>query len=134
MGCRHGRSVLIRCIRVVPRYREVMDRSVILSSGHHGSEGFFLKKCSGKSCSLENQKRGPVSDSDGVTGARRHIGALLWNMPVDRTSEAVEKNPTAPGGQGGLPPLGCLPLWGREGVTLVISTPDKKNPEGFHHS
>jgi hypothetical protein len=80
---------------------------------------------------VRKPKDGTVSDSDGVTGARRHIGALLWNMPVDRTSEAVEKNPTAPGGQGGLPPLGCLPHWGREGVTLVISTPYKKTRRDF---
>ena len=31
-----------------------------------------------------------------------------------------------------LAPLGCLPLWGREGVTLAISTPVEK-PEGISH-
>jgi hypothetical protein len=34
-------------------------------------------------------------------------------------------------GSGGLAPLGCLPLWGREGVTLAISIPAKKNSKGF---
>jgi hypothetical protein len=34
-------------------------------------------------------------------------------------------------GSRGLALLGCLPLWGKEGVTLAISTPAKKNSKGF---
>jgi hypothetical protein len=30
--------------------------------------------------------------------------------------------------------LGCLPLWGREGVTLAIFTPAQKNARGFLQS
>jgi hypothetical protein len=41
-----------------------------------------------------------------------------------------EKNPTVMGSRG-LVPLGCLPLWGREGVTLAISTPAQKTKKGF---
>jgi len=27
----------------------------------------------------------------------------------------------------GIPPLGCLPLWGREGVTLIIPGKHERN-------
>jgi len=37
-------------------------------------------------------------------------------------------------GSRGLAPLDCLPLWGREGVTLAISSPTKKNARGFLRS
>jgi hypothetical protein len=33
------------------------------------------------------------------------------------------KSPFENGGSRGLAPLGCLPLWGREGVTIVIPHP-----------
>jgi hypothetical protein len=54
-----------------------------------------------------------------------------WSIGVDRTSGCGEKF-NALGGQGGLPPLGCLPLWGREGVTLAIPR-QLKNSEGISH-
>ena len=34
----------------------------------------------------------------------------------------------------GLAPLGCLPLWGREGVTLAISTPAQKIRGDFYRA
>ena len=34
-------------------------------------------------------------------------------------------------GSRGLAHLGCLPHWGREGVTLAISAPNSKNLEGI---
>jgi hypothetical protein len=34
----------------------------------------------------------------------------------------------------GLAPLGCLPLWGREGVTLAISTPAQKTRGDFNRA
>ena len=37
-------------------------------------------------------------------------------------------------GSRGLVPLGCLPHWGREGVTLAISTQVKKTRKGFLQS
>jgi hypothetical protein len=51
--------------------------------------------------------------SDGATGARRLVGA----RPVEH---AVFENFTEWGSRGHAP-LGCLPLWGREGVTLANS-------------
>ena len=41
-------------------------------------------------------------------------GLAPWSMAVDRTSAAFEKNPTVPGGQGGLP-LGLPPPLGERG-------------------
>jgi hypothetical protein len=52
--------------------------------------------------------------SDGATGAHRLVGA----RPVEH---AVFENLTEWGSRGHAP-LGCLPLWGREGVTLANST------------
>ena len=78
-------------------------------------------------------KEETVSDSDGATGAHRLVGARPVEHGCRSFFGSVEKNPTALGGQGGLPPLGCLPLRGREGVTLAISTPVSKNSEGISH-
>ena len=57
-------------------------------------------------------------------------GLARWSMA---TSATFEKNGTALGGQGASP-LGCLPHWGREGVTLAISTPAQKTRKGFLQS
>jgi len=75
---------------------------------------------------LENQKRGPVSDSDGATGAHRLVGA----RPVEHGCEpyfgSVKEKSNSLMGVKGACPLGCLPHWGREGVTLAISTQSRK--------
>ena len=57
-------------------------------------------------------------------------GLAPWSMAVDLGS--MEKYPTALGGSMGLAPLGCLPLWGREGVTLAISSPAQKTRGDFY--
>ena len=61
-------------------------------------------------------------------------GFAPWSMAVDRTSAALKKNPAAHGGSRGLAPLGCLPHWGREGVTLGIVHASSKNARGFLQS
>jgi hypothetical protein len=45
------------------------------------------------------------------------------------------KNPDKRGGKGMLP-LGCLPLWGREGVTLLAAAENKRitGKRGFQQS
>jgi hypothetical protein len=60
-------------------------------------------------------------------------GFAPWNIAVDRLRQHKRKNPTAHWVKGPAL-LGCLPLWGREGVTLAISTPAQKNPKGFQQS
>ena len=44
----------------------------------------------------------------------------------------IAKEPDRMRGSRGLAPLGCLPLWGREGVTLANSTASKEI--GFHEN
>ena len=62
-------------------------------------------------------------------------GLAPWSMAVDRYFGSVkEKSNRSMGVKGALPPLGCLPLWGREGVTLAISTPAQKTRRRFLHS
>jgi hypothetical protein len=51
-------------------------------------------------------------------------GLAPWSMAVDRTSNRSRRSSR-------LAPSCCLPLWGRGGVTLAISTPAQKNPEGI---
>jgi hypothetical protein len=67
----------------------------------------------------------------GPTGAHRLVGV----RPVEHGSgsyfSSMEKNPTV-GGQGGLPHWAASPPWGREGVTLAISTPAKKTLGDFY--
>ncbi len=48
--------------------------------------------------------------------------ALLGLAPYCRQGTIHIKNAYEEWGSRGLAPLGCLPLWGREGVTLVNST------------
>jgi hypothetical protein len=45
------------------------------------------------------------------------------------------KNPDKSGGKGMLP-LGCLPLWGREGITLLSAAENKRitGKRGFQQS
>ena len=76
-------------------------------------------------------KWGPVLDSDGATGAHRLVGA----RPVEHGcglyfGRLGEKSNRSRGSRGPAL-LGCLPHWGREGVTLAISTPALKKLEGF---
>ncbi len=66
-------------------------------------------------------KRGPVSDSDGATGAHRPSGLAPWSMAVDCTPVAWRKIQPSRGSRG-IASLGCLPHWGREGFILAIST------------
>jgi hypothetical protein len=75
-------------------------------------------------------KEGPVSDSDGATGAHRLVGARPVEHGCGSYFGSVKKNPTAHGGQGGPAPSCCLPTGG-ERVTLAISTPDQKTRKGF---
>ncbi len=75
-----------------------------------------------------------VADSDGATGAHRLVGARPVEHGCGSYFGMVEKNPTAQQGSRRPASLGCLPLWGREGVTLVISTPAQKTKKGFLQS
>ncbi len=81
---------------------------------------------------VRKPKEGPVSDSDGATGAHRLVGA----RPVEHGcgSRQLKRKIQPLLGVKGACPLGCLPLWGREGVTLAISTPAQKNARGFLQS
>ena len=49
------------------------------------------------------------------------ISTCLPVLPISSTREKLPGYRVFRGGQG-VPPLGCLPLWGREGVTLTIIT------------
>ena len=80
-------------------------------------------------------KRGPVSDNDGATGAQRLVGARPVEHGCGSYFGSVEqKSNRSIGANGGLPPLVCLPLWGREEVTLAIFMPTQKNKRGFLQS
>jgi hypothetical protein len=54
-------------------------------------------------------------ESDGATGARGLSTLAPWSMAMHGHLKNDRK-----WGSRGLTPLGCLPLWGREGVTLAI--------------
>jgi hypothetical protein len=58
-----------------------------------------------------------VLDSDGATGGRGLSTLAPWRMAVN-THLKKDRNW---GSRGGHAPLGCLPLWGREGVTVSIA-------------
>ena len=76
-------------------------------------------------------KRGPVSGSDGATGAHRLVGARPVEHGCGSYFGSVKEKSNRSRGSRGLAPLGCLPLWGREGVTLAISTPAQKTRGDF---
>ena len=59
-------------------------------------------------------------------------GLAPWSMAVDLRQRGEKSNRSW--GSRGLAPLGCFPHWGREGVTLAISTPAQKNAGGFLQS
>ena len=59
-------------------------------------------------------------------------GLAPWSMAVDRRQHGEKSNHSW--GSRGLAPLGCLPHWGREGVTLAISTPSQKTRRRFLQS
>ena len=86
-----------------------------------------------KSCSLENQKNEPVSDSDGVTGAHRLVGARPMEYGCGSYFGSAERSNRSWGSRG-LAPSCCLPHWGREGVTLAISTPAQKTRGDFYRA
>jgi hypothetical protein len=69
-------------------------------------------------------------DSDGPRALTASSGFAPWSRVV----AAMEKNPTAQGVKGGLPPWAASPLWGREGVTFAILTAISKNSMGFLQS
>ena len=75
-------------------------------------------------------ERGPISDSDGTTGAHRLSGLAQWSMAVDLTRQRKRKTQPLMGVKGACP-SGCLPHWGREGVTLAISTQTQKSRGDF---
>jgi len=58
-------------------------------------------------------KRGPVTDSDGATGAHRLVGLAPWSMAVDRSSAAWRKIQSLMGVKGACP-LGLPPPTGGE--------------------
>ena len=70
----------------------------------------------------ENQKRGPVSDSDGATGAHRLVGARPVEHGCGSFFGSVKEKSNRSWGSRGLAPLLPPPL-GERGVTLAISTP-----------
>lgn len=55
------------------------------------------------------------------------IGLAPWSMTMSKNRV---KNFFLDWGSGGLAPLGCLPLWGREGVTLLCS-PEQRADEFY---
>ena len=80
---------------------------------------------------LRKLKEGTVSDSDGATGAHRLVGARPVEHGCGSYFGSVKKNPTAQSGSKALALSYCFPLWGREGVTLAISTPAQKTRRDF---
>ena len=60
-------------------------------------------------------------------------GLAPWSMAVDRTSAVWRKIQPLMGSRG-LAPSCCLPHWGREGVTLTISTPTQKTRGDFYRT
>ena len=90
--------------------------------------------CSVEIMLLENQRGDPVSDSDGTTGAHRLVGARPVEHGCGSSFGSVKEKSNRSWGSRGLAPLGCLPHWGREGVTLAISTPAQKTRGDFYRS
>ena len=66
-------------------------------------------------CSGENLT-GIVFDEDGATGARGLSTLAPWSMAVHGGHQKKDRTWWSRG----LAPLGCLPLWGSEGVTRAI--------------
>jgi len=70
-----------------------------------------------------------VAIRDGATGSLTASSGLApWSLAVDRDLwyQNFER------GSRGLAPACCLPLWGREGVTLTSST--EGNPNEFYRA
>jgi hypothetical protein len=57
-------------------------------------------------------------------------GLAPWSMGCGSYLGSVEKNRTALEGQGGLVPLGCIPLWGERGYPRNFYA-SSKNARGF---
>jgi hypothetical protein len=70
-------------------------------------------------------------DSDGATGSHRLVGARRVEHGGGSYFGSVKKIQPLMGSRGFTPSC-CLPLWGREGVTLAISTPAKKTRRDFY--
>ena len=73
-----------------------------------------------------------IGFSDGAAGVHRLVGARPVEHGYGLYSGSVKEKFNRSWGSRGLAPLGCLPHWGREEVTLAISTPAKKL-EGISH-
>ena len=58
-------------------------------------------------------------------------GLAPWSMAGSYFNSVKEKSNRSWGSRG-LAPLGCLPHWGREGVTLAISSPAQKTRGDFY--
>ena len=58
-------------------------------------------------------------------------GLAPWSMAVGSYFGSVKEKFNRSWESRGLAPLGCLPHWGREGVTFAISTPVLKKLEGI---
>jgi hypothetical protein len=56
--------------------------------------------------------------------------------PIAITLDKVENNTPKKEGVKGMLPLGCLPLWGREGVTLIVAAENYRmtGKRGFQQS
>jgi len=76
--------------------------------------------------------RGPVSDSDGVMGAHRLVGARPVEHGCGSYFGSVKEKSNHPWGSRGPAPSCCLPHWGREGVTLAIYSQRKKRGGDFY--
>ena len=60
-------------------------------------------------------------------------GLAPWSMAWIVLRQRKEKSNRSWGSRG-LAPSCCLPLWGREGVTLAISTPTQKTRKEFYRA
>ena len=67
----------------------------------------------------------------GATGAHRLVKVCPVEHGCGSYFGSVKEKSNRSRGSRGLAPLGCLPHWGREGVTFAISTPAQKTPDFY---
>ena len=79
-------------------------------------------------------KEGTGIGSDGATGAHRLIGVRPVEHGCGSCFGCVREKSIRSLGSRGLALLGCLPFWGREGVTLVFSMPAQKTRRDFYRA
>ena len=83
---------------------------------------------------VRKPKKGPVSDSDRATGAHRLVGARPVEHGCGSFFGSVKKNPTAHGGQGGLPPWAASPTGGERGSPSQFPRQLKKLGRDFYRA